>query len=638
MSYAKLTDFAVKDALLSGNPAKVIRGVEFDAEFNAIVDADALNTKASTLSASSGSSVIGFLQAGTGAVATTVQTKLRESVSVKDFGAVGDGITDDTTAIQNALNAAAGVAPLHFLGKTYIVQPLAVPSNSVLVLDPLTIIKAKTGYTSNQRMLNITNASNVVIFGNKGKCQMIKAEYTTGEQRHGVFITSSTNVSIYDLASDDTGGDGFYIGPVYGSGVMSRNITISNCTANNNRRQGMSITGAIDVWVNGGIYSNTEGTAPQAGINVEPDNGDTIQNVNLINIKTSGNYGSGIIVVPKGAGSIAGNYFSVNIVGHESYNDALSGGSTQEASLRFDNGAAPTNQINGRIQVSNCRSYLSNAAGLAIGGFSWVNSPELVVDGLKITNPGTTATASTGFACGVNMSTTFASSAIDGVTLRNVYCEDTRSTKKMYAPFYISGATYQVTNSALQNCDGQGYLLSDGPFVFVGSVANFSIKHQNPRTVTFSGSASIDRYAGLTLTQSGSGTFTLPVAAGRLGCEYEIHNSAGTTLQIAPNAADYINQAGLVVGEQLVIRSIGTSIKLKAIAANRWQVTSLYGAIAPQGFNSPSKVVYQTAAPASRTWAINDRCVNSTPTVGQPKSWVCTVSGTPGTWVSEGNL
>lgn len=52
----------------------------------------------------------------------------------------------------------------------------------------------------------------------------------------------------------------------------------------------------------------------------------------------------------------------------------------------------------------------------------------------------------------------------------------------------------------------------------------------------------------------------------------------------------------------------------------------------------PEGVVARSAAPVAGTWVVNDRVYNSAPTVGQPKSWVCTVAGTPGTWVSEGNL
>jgi hypothetical protein len=60
---------------------------------------------------------VSYTPAGASAVTTTVQAKLRESVSVKDFGAVGNGVADDTAAIIAALTASSAV---YFPAGTYL--------------------------------------------------------------------------------------------------------------------------------------------------------------------------------------------------------------------------------------------------------------------------------------------------------------------------------------------------------------------------------------------------------------------------------------------------------------------------------------------------------------------------------------
>lgn len=75
-----------------------------DAEASAL-DTAAIAAHAAQLAASNGSSLIGFKQASITSIDRTVETKLQEYVSVKDFGAVGDGVTDDTAAFLAATTA-----------------------------------------------------------------------------------------------------------------------------------------------------------------------------------------------------------------------------------------------------------------------------------------------------------------------------------------------------------------------------------------------------------------------------------------------------------------------------------------------------------------------------------------------------
>lgn len=66
-----------------------------------------------------------YLQVGTGAVSRTVQAKLQETVSATDFGFVCDGITDNTTALNNAITS---ISQTTFYGGTIEIPAPKTPS------------------------------------------------------------------------------------------------------------------------------------------------------------------------------------------------------------------------------------------------------------------------------------------------------------------------------------------------------------------------------------------------------------------------------------------------------------------------------------------------------------------------------
>jgi hypothetical protein len=116
------------------------------------------------LAASGGSALIGFLQAGTGAVATTVQTKLRQIVSAKDFGAVSDGVTNNTAAVQAAINSLGIYGGTVYIneGCKFALKSLTFPARFNLdyrVDDDTSISGPGFGLGSSERVLFSSNSS-----------------------------------------------------------------------------------------------------------------------------------------------------------------------------------------------------------------------------------------------------------------------------------------------------------------------------------------------------------------------------------------------------------------------------------------------------------------------------------------------
>lgn len=184
-----------------------------------------------------------FTPAGTGAVARTVQAKLRESVSLLDFGAVGDGVTDDTAAFNLARAQAVAVgAPLLIFGTPKITAQLTIS------VKEHWIFQGSPGNSSGSLPTSyLIKAASVL-----GDLVTIRASNTLIESGGIVGVAGNTGNGYTILANSvildkpyvqGCGQDGIRIGSdVPGSGINANSVHLISPSSSINGRHGIHIS------------------------------------------------------------------------------------------------------------------------------------------------------------------------------------------------------------------------------------------------------------------------------------------------------------------------------------------------------------------------------------------------------------
>jgi len=188
--------------------------------------------------------------------------------------------TDSTAALQAAIDSGAKTVLVPFMGDAWIVRPIKLRGNLELVFEPGVLVRAKRGefQGGGDSLFTAVDVENLTIRGYGATLRMWKSDYQKppykqAEWRMGIAIRGCRNVLIEGVRVESSGGDGFYVDGG-GTRKYSENVTIRNAVAHDNHRQGISVISAQNLLVENCTFSGTDGTPPEAGIDLEVDTPD----------------------------------------------------------------------------------------------------------------------------------------------------------------------------------------------------------------------------------------------------------------------------------------------------------------------------------------------------------------------------
>lgn len=400
---------------------------------------------------------------------------------------------------------------------------------------------------------------------------------TGGEWGFGFYIVSGAkHITIQDGWAEKFWGDGYYIGvyPANPTLPIPEHITLENCVADNNRRQGLSITAGRCCRIVGGEYRNTGNiawTGPAFGIDIEPNaQAKSYVDVSLIDVTTRNNKMGGLELVPGflSRSVVEEPFFNVYVSNFRSIDDG------QNGAIKFNNPAPSTTAelqktIRGQIVIETAMIVRPKRKGVEWGRWG-KHSPAVIATDVTVQDPneegvtGVSYTLQSAFVLTLTADDVTKGMTHTGrITLIRPRAVDTRSTPRMRAPFWMQTAPgSSVQRMTIVDGFGENDLDGNKGFVRVNEAGSVTVRYTGDRPLKLLDSPLVCAsgiWAGyeLRLPETATGVLDveLPVSAVSSGLTYTIVNAsqAGGQVRIKASGTDQLKLNGAAAAASWIV-------------------------------------------------------------------------------------